>query len=122
MENAHRDGEESTSVEEVELSHEEEFILWMLEELRQSLPRNNQIVIINIIRTLERSNFLNDLSIHNPAIKFIVRSWEYITNPQQQQRYLADPNLAHYVPYAMLRIQEKMEEFIDASSASTAEH
>lgn len=93
------------------VSYEEEFVRWMLEEWKDTLSDESRSEATACLSSL-RTDFLNDMVIGHPALPDIVRAWTWLNLPETLDKYHRDPHLCHYVPYAMLRVQDQMTQLV----------
>lgn len=94
------------------LSYESEFLLWLLTLWKESLSLTEQISVSRVIHSLETSDFFEHLTGDDSESKSILKAWNYVRS--KPQLYLNDPDLANFVPYGLLRVEDKLDELTQA--------
>ena len=104
---------EDSSDDLPEMSYKDDFVVWMVTEWTKSCSSTKQQANRSTLWRLESGDFLDALirdrdTLGEDDILCILDAWAFIHMPKVRTLIAADPELANYVPYGILRIQEDM--------------
>eukprot|EP01128_Nolandella_sp_AFSM9_P006922 TRINITY_DN3664_c0_g1_i1.p1 TRINITY_DN3664_c0_g1~~TRINITY_DN3664_c0_g1_i1.p1 ORF type:complete len:457 (+),score=39.41 TRINITY_DN3664_c0_g1_i1:659-2029(+) len=103
-------GERASESSSYDLSYEEEFILWMLEEWQLSLPVAERTSVDYVIHSLGTGDFYEHLTPGEPELGYVLEAWEYVRSTASSDRFAKNKTLANYVPYALQRVDDYLTE------------
>ena len=103
-------GERASESSSSDLSYEEEFILWMLEEWQLSLPVAERTSVDYVIHSLGTGEFYEHLTPGEPELGYVLEAWEYVRSTTSSDRFAKIKTLANYVPYALQRVGDYLTE------------